>query len=192
MRVRHCPFKKRYRRNRRPTAPQRPGTRKDPTGSDLWPDGACCTVMMAIRSSRGRAIPAFSRLPKKQRTPNCHTDASQRPGTRKDPPESNLCSGGSCCIAMLSNRDNVQTRAALKRRGVGLRARSGVEAAQRPGCVRGAVWRPHSGRVACAERSGSRTAAGLRARSGEEAGTARCVAAIGGQPPRSARVHGKT
>ena len=60
MRVRHCPFKKRYRRNRRPTAPQRPGRRKDLTGSDLWPDGACCTVMMAIRSSRGRAL--FLRL----------------------------------------------------------------------------------------------------------------------------------
>ena len=49
------------------------------------------------------------------------------PGTRKDPPESNLCSGGSCCISMLPIHTNVQTRAALKRRGVGLRARSGVE-----------------------------------------------------------------
>ena len=41
-------------------AGRRPGTRVDLTGSDLWPDGACCTVMMAIRSSRGRAL--FLRL----------------------------------------------------------------------------------------------------------------------------------
>ena len=68
MRVRHCPFKKRYRRNRRPTAPQRPGTRKDLTGSDLWPDGACCTVMMAIRSSRRRAL--FLRLADSPKTAN--------------------------------------------------------------------------------------------------------------------------
>ena len=39
--------------------------------------------------------------------------------------------GGSGCIAMLPTRSNVQTRAALKRRGVGLCARSGVEAALR-------------------------------------------------------------
>ncbi len=44
----------------------------------------------------------------------------RHPGTRKDPPESNLCSGGSGCIAMLPIRTNVQTRAAPKRRGVGL------------------------------------------------------------------------
>ena len=55
----------------------------------------------------------------------------RRPGTRKDPPGSNLWPGGSCCIAMLSTRSIVQTRAAPKRRGVGLRARSGVEAALR-------------------------------------------------------------
>ena len=55
----------------------------------------------------------------------------RHPGTRKDPPGSNLWPGGSCCIAMLSTRTIVQTRAAPKRRGVGLRARSGVEAALR-------------------------------------------------------------
>ena len=65
----------------------------------------------------------------------------RHPGTRKDPPESNLCSGGSGCISMLPIRSNVQTRAARRqRRGVGLRARSGVDAAQPPGCVREAVW----------------------------------------------------
>ena len=67
----------------------------------------------------------------------------RHPGTRKDPPESNLCSGGSGCIAMLPIRTNVQTRAAPKRRGVGLQR---------------------------AERCGCGTAAGLRARSGLGAG----------------------
>ena len=41
---------------------------------------------------------------------------------------SNLWPGRSCCIAMLPIRSNVQTRAAPKRRRVGLRARSGVAA----------------------------------------------------------------
>ena len=44
----------------------------------------------------------------------------RHPGTRKDPPGSNLWPGGSCCIEMLSVRSIVQTRAAPKRRGVGL------------------------------------------------------------------------
>ena len=62
---------------------------------------------------------------------NCYprtaaSHAPQHSGTRKDPPESNLCSGGSGCTAMISTPTNVQTRAAPKRRGVGLRARSGV------------------------------------------------------------------
>ena len=77
------------------------------------------------------------------------------PGTRKDPPNSNLWFGGSCCTAMLPIRSNVQTRSALKRCGkcgsgtaAGLRARSGVEAGT-------------AGRVACAKRRGSRTAASL-------------------------------
>ena len=39
----------------------------------------------------------------------------RHPGTRKDPPESNLCSGGSGCIAMLPIRTIVQTRSAPKR-----------------------------------------------------------------------------
>ena len=55
----------------------------------------------------------------------------RHPGTRKDLTGSNLWPVRSCCIAMLSTRSIVQTRAALKRRGVGLRARSGEEAALR-------------------------------------------------------------
>ena len=39
----------------------------------------------------------------------------RHPGTRKDPPESNLCSGGSGCIAILPIRTIVQTRSAPKR-----------------------------------------------------------------------------
>ena len=52
----------------------------------------------------------------------------QNPGTRKDLTGSDLWPVRSCCIEMLPTRTNVQTRAALKRRGVGLRARSGEEA----------------------------------------------------------------
>ena len=44
----------------------------------------------------------------------------RHPGIRKDPPGSNLWPGGSGCISMLPTRSNVQTRAAPKRRGVGL------------------------------------------------------------------------
>ena len=46
--------------------------------------------------------------------------AGRHPGTRKDPAESNLCSAGSGCITMLPIRSIVQTRAAPKRRRVGL------------------------------------------------------------------------
>ena len=69
----------------------------------------------------------------------------RRPGTRRDLTGSNLWPGKSGCIATLPIPANVQTRAAPKRRGVGLRARSGVNAAQPPGCVREAVWMPHCG-----------------------------------------------
>ncbi len=64
-------------------------------------------------------------------TPQSPPSCSQSPGTRKDPPGSDLWPGGSCCISMLPARSIVQTRAAPKRRGVGLHARSGVEAALR-------------------------------------------------------------
>ena len=58
---------------------------------------------------------------------NCRIHAPQHSGTRKDPAGSNLWPAGSGCISMLSIRTNVQTRAAPKRRGVGLHARSGEE-----------------------------------------------------------------
>ena len=64
----------------------------------------------------------------KASTPQSAHPRLQSPGTRKDPPGSNLWPGGSCCIAMLSTRSNVQTRAAPKRRGVGL------QRAKRCGC----------------------------------------------------------
>ena len=44
----------------------------------------------------------------------------QNPGTRKDLTGSDLWPVRSCCTAMLPMRSNVQTRAAPKRRGVGL------------------------------------------------------------------------
>ena len=51
----------------------------------------------------------------------------RRPDTRRDLPGSNLWPGKSGCTAIISTRSNVQTRAARRqRRGVGLRARSGV------------------------------------------------------------------
>ena len=70
------------------------------------------------------------------RYPELPHPRTQHPGTRKDLTGSDLWPVRSCCISMLPTRANVQTRAALKRRRVGLRARSGVEAAlpaaQRP------------------------------------------------------------
>ena len=47
----------------------------------------------------------------------------RHPGTRKDLTGSDLWPVRSCCTAMISMRTIVQTRAALKRRGVGLHAR---------------------------------------------------------------------
>ena len=44
----------------------------------------------------------------------------QHSGTRRDLPESDLCSGKSGCTAMIPTSSNVQTRAAPKRRRVGL------------------------------------------------------------------------
>ena len=65
--------------------------------------------------------------------------ARRHPGTQKDPAGSDLWPAGSCCTAMIPTRSSVQTRAAHKRRGVGLRARSGVAVGtadtERPGRV---------------------------------------------------------
>ena len=35
----------------KPHSGRRPGTRKDPSGSNLWPDGSGCMEMMPIRSN---------------------------------------------------------------------------------------------------------------------------------------------
>ena len=61
-------------------------------------------------------------------TPQSAPPRLQNPGTRKDLPGSDLWPGRSGCIEMIPTRTIVQTRAAPKRRGVGLRARSGEEA----------------------------------------------------------------
>ena len=75
----------------------------------------------------------------------CAYTCRRHPGTRKDPPGSNLWPGGSCCIEMIPVRSIVQTRAAPKRRGVGLCARSGVEAALRPPqtAPKSRMWKRH-------------------------------------------------
>ena len=76
---------------------------------------------------------------------------SQRrhPGTRVDPPGSDLWSGGSCCISMLSTRtiEDLPNSNLWFGKSCGI-ARQQVEAAPPPGCVREAEWKPHSGREA--------------------------------------------
>ena len=76
---------------------------------------------------------------------------SQRrhPGTRVDPPGSDLWSGGSCCISMLSTRtiEDLPNSKLWFGKSCGI-ARQQVEAAPPPGCVREAEWKPHSGREA--------------------------------------------
>ena len=61
----------------------------------------------------------YSSLQKAQVPQSAHPRA-QNPGTRKDPSGSDLWPDGSGCIKMLPTRSSVQTRAAPKRRGVGL------------------------------------------------------------------------
>ena len=73
--------------------------------------------------------------------PNCRIYAAQHSGTRKDPPESNLCSGGSGCISMLPTRSIADLPNSNLWFGKSCYiARQQVEAALRPGCVREAVW----------------------------------------------------
>ena len=100
---------------------QSPGTRKDLTGSNLWPVRSCCIEMIPTRSIvQTRAAPKRRRVGLRARSGEEAGTADRSPGTRKDPPGSNLWPGGSCCIEMLSVHSIVQTRAAPKRRGVGL------------------------------------------------------------------------
>ena len=165
-----------YFRRKRPIPPRRhPGRRRDPPGSDLWSGGSGCTISPSTPASvQTRAAPKRRRVGLRTRSgeeaaqpPGCVCEAvwkphcgRRHPGRGRDPPGSDLWSGGSGCTIILPTPASVQTRAALKRRKVGLRARSGEEAAQPPGCVREAerkrhsrrvdtreaVWKPHCGR----------------------------------------------
>ena len=142
--------------SQRTYAPQHSGRRKDPSGADKQAFSAAFASRRSFAHSSGIAMRA-------------HTQPAHAPrrhsGRRRDLTGSNLWPVRSGCIVIISTCSIVQTRAAPKRRGVGLRARSGVEAAQPPGCVREAVWKRHSRRVACTKRCGCRTAA-RRGRSG--------------------------
>ena len=69
------------------TRRRHPGTRKDLTGSDLWPVRSCCISMLPIRANvQTRAAP-------KRR--GVGLQRAKRCGSRHCRP------GGSCCIAML-------------------------------------------------------------------------------------------
>ena len=97
---------------------RRPGTIGDLTGSNLWPGrSGCIAMILHAQSSRLEPPPSGAES-------GCVRGAERKPHSG--------WSGRSGCIAMIPTRSNVQTRAAPKRRGVGLRARSGVEAALPP------------------------------------------------------------
>ena len=121
---------------------------------------AAITVLsrLAYLQAKSALLPMPKPSPQKALPPNKNADASQHSGTRRDPSGSDKrrphCGwpNGSGCIEMLSARTIVQTRAAPKRRGVGLRARSGLETALRHGKTRPALI------------SGGRTAAGRAGR----------------------------
>ena len=103
-------------------------------GKRGWRRGLCAslrsqigTVMLSAGSTLGLRAPDCAKesstlwtlLTLRRGRVNAYT-RRRHPGTRKDPPGSNLWPGGSGCIKMLSTRSNIQTRAAPKRRGVGL------------------------------------------------------------------------
>ena len=113
-----------------------PRTLGTENGERGWRRGLCAslrsrigTVMLSAGSTLGLRAPDCAKesstlwtlLTLRRGLVGAYT--RRHPGTRVDPPGSNLWPGGSCCIAMLSTRSNVQTRAAPKRRRVGLRAR---------------------------------------------------------------------
>ena len=115
-----------------------------PTDESVWPtveNSRFAVIQVRDRTEAApngdeRAILAISRIVEQS------AFVSQHPGIRKDLTGSNLWPVRSDCISMLPISTNVQTRSAPKRRGVGLRARSGVDAAQPPGCTREAEWPP--------------------------------------------------
>ena len=137
-------FKKRYRCNGRTNALQNPGIRKDLPDSDLWSGKSCCIAMISIhanvqtraapkrrgvglqraeRCGCGHCRPCAERCGsrhcrqgfKKRYRCNGRTNASQNPGIRKDLTGSNLWPVRSCCIAMIPDISNAQTRSAPKR-----------------------------------------------------------------------------
>ena len=132
-------------------------------GERGWRRGACASLRNRIglvSLSAGRTLGL--------RAPDCAKESStlwtlltlrrdcvgaysprRRPGTRKDPPESNLCSGGSGCIAIISTRtigdlpdsDLWSGRSCIT-------ARQQVE----PAAAARKMWKRHCRRVACAKR----------------------------------------
>ena len=76
----------------------------------------------SLHAAAGLCWYKYPSLQKAQAPQSAHPRL-QNPGTRKDPPGSDLWPVRSGCIAMLPARSIVQTRAAPKRRRVGLRAR---------------------------------------------------------------------
>ena len=131
------------------SARRHPGTIGDLTGSNLWPGRSCgrtiaptCSNVQTRAALKRRGVGLRARSGEEAGT------AGRQPGTIGDLTGSNLWPGRSCCIAMLPIRSIVQTRAAPKRRRVGLRARSGVEAgtARRARSGEEAALRPLSGR----------------------------------------------
>ena len=106
-----------------PTSRRRPSTRRDLTGSNLWPGKSGCIAIISAPANvqtrtapkrRGVGLRARSGVEAALRPPR------RRPGTRRDLTGSNLWPGKSGCIAIISAPANVQTRTAPKRRGVGL------------------------------------------------------------------------
>ena len=95
----------------------------------------------SLHAAAGLCWCKYSSQQKAQVPQSAHPRA-QNPGTRKDLTGSDFWPVRSCCIKMLPTRSSVQTRAAPTRRGVGLRARSGEEAAQRPRSGVEAALRP--------------------------------------------------
>ena len=85
--------------------------------------GTAVGLQRAKRSGCGHCLPCAKRCGsghcrqgfKKRYRCNGRTNAPQNPGIRKDLPDSNLWSGKSGCIVMISIRANVQTRSAPKR-----------------------------------------------------------------------------
>ena len=88
--------------------------------SRMWKPHCGCPQTCAKESNVEAALPPRWTLVTLRRGWVGADSHRRRPGTIGDPPGSELWPGGSCCIEMLPIRSNIQTRAALKRRRVGL------------------------------------------------------------------------